>query len=145
MKKILFLVFIAIFNISSAFAYTEADLFRDLKGCRTYEKKPKEINGIVTGGRGQIILNNQERNISIYGIPVTLSCQYPDLLIKCDGSINIPQCNGKSDEFVNIDKKSANRAAALPGTSGANGMRTVMPYIYLLPYWMGRYHGLLGD
>ena len=31
------------------------------------------------------------------------------------------------------------------GTDGADGMGTAMPYIYLLPYWMGRAHGLLGD
>ena len=49
------------------------------------------------------------------------------------------------EEFVEINKKTANRAAALPGTDGANGMRAVMPSIFLLPYWMGRYHGLLGD
>jgi hypothetical protein len=65
------------------------------------------------------------------------------LLVNYDGNPFV--CDSGAEEFINIDKKSANRAAALPGTSGANGMRTIMPYVYLLPYWMGRYHGLLGD
>lgn len=65
------------------------------------------------------------------------------LLVNYDGNQFV--CDSGAEEFIFINKKSANRAAALPGTDGANGMRTVMPYIYLLPYWMGRYHGLLGD
>ena len=54
-------------------------------------------------------------------------------------------CDSGVEEFVEVNKKNANRAAALPSTDGANGMGTAMPYIYLLPYWMGRYYGLLGD
>ncbi len=65
------------------------------------------------------------------------------LIVNYDGNQFV--CDSGVEEFISINKKSANRAAALPGTDGANGMRTVMPYIYLLPYWMGRYHGLLGD
>ncbi len=65
------------------------------------------------------------------------------LIVNYDGNQFV--CDSGVEEFISINKKSANRAAALPCTSGANGMRTVMPYIYLLPYWMGRYHGLLGD
>ncbi len=73
-------------------------------------------------------------------VPVEYSSR---LLVNYDGNQFV--CDSGAEEFVNINKKSANRAAALPGTDGANGMRTVMPYIYLLPYWMGRYYGLLGD
>ena len=65
------------------------------------------------------------------------------LLVNYDGNQLV--CDSGAEEFVNINKKSANRAAALPGTDGADGMGTAMPYIYLLPYWMGRYYGLLGD
>ena len=54
-------------------------------------------------------------------------------------------CDSGAEEFVYINSKVVNRTATLPGSSGANGMRTVMPYVYLLPYWMGRYYGLLGD
>ncbi len=54
-------------------------------------------------------------------------------------------CDSGAEEFVNINSKMVNKTLTLPGTSGANGMRAMMPYIYLLPYWMGRYHGLLGD
>ncbi len=65
------------------------------------------------------------------------------LIVNYDGNQFV--CDSGAEEFININKKTANRAAALPGTDGANGMRTVMPSIYLLPYWMGRYYGLLGD
>ena len=104
MKKILFLVFIAIFDISSAFAYTEADLFRDMRGCDTYKKKPTETNGYAKIEGGPLVLDDQTIDTSIYGISVTLNCQYPNLSIKCDSSFNIPQCEGKKGEFVNIDK-----------------------------------------
>ena len=53
-------------------------------------------------------------------------------------------CDSGCEEFVNVNTKKVNRTSTLPGT-GANGMRAMMPYIYLLPYWMGRYYGLLGD
>ncbi len=96
--------------------------------------------------------NSYRKDIVIDHAPEELGCaaqlKYPveyssRLLVNYDGNQLV--CDSGVEEFVNIDKKSANRAAALPGTSGANGMRTVMPYIYLLPYWMGRYYGLLGD
>ena len=53
-------------------------------------------------------------------------------------------CDAGAEEFVNINMKGSNRTAALPGCD-ADGMDGIMPYIFLLPYWMGRYHGLLGD
>ncbi len=65
------------------------------------------------------------------------------LIVNYDGNQFV--CDSGAEEFININKKTANRAAALPGTDGANAMRAVMPSIYLLPYWMGRYYGLLGD
>ena len=54
-------------------------------------------------------------------------------------------CDSGAERFVDINSKTVNRTSTLPGTAGANGMRAQMPYIYLLPYWMGRYYGLLGD
>ncbi len=54
-------------------------------------------------------------------------------------------CDSGAEEFVAINTKTVNRTSTLPGTAGANGMRAMQPYIYLLPYWMARYHGLLGD
>ena len=55
-------------------------------------------------------------------------------------------CDSGAEEFVYINKKVVNRTSTLPGSGdGARGMRAVMPYNFLLPYWMGRYHGLLGD
>lgn len=53
-------------------------------------------------------------------------------------------CDSGCEQFVNVNTKQVNRTSTLPST-GANGMRAMMPYIYLLPYWMGRYYGLLGD
>ena len=80
------------------------------------------------------------------GVPAQL--KYPveysaRVLTHYDGNPFV--CDSGAEEFVNINSKTVNRTATLPGTSGANGMRGMMPYIYLLPYWMGRYHGLLGD
>ncbi len=80
------------------------------------------------------------------GIPAQL--KYPveyssRLVVHYDGNPFI--CDSGAEEFVNINSKQVNRTTTLPGTSGADGMRAMMPYIYLLPYWMGRYHGLLGD
>ncbi len=79
------------------------------------------------------------------GIPAQL--KYPleysaRVLVHYDGNQFI--CDSGAEEFVNINTKIVNRTSTLPGT-GANGMSAMMPYIYLLPYWMGRYHGLLGD
>ena len=96
--------------------------------------------------------NSYRKDIVIDHSPEELGCapqlKYPveyssRLLVNYDGNQLV--CDSGVEEFVDIDKKSANRAAALPGTSGANGLGTAMPYIYLLPYWMGRYYGLLGD
>ena len=79
------------------------------------------------------------------GIPAQL--KYPveyssRVLVHYDGNQFV--CDSGAQEFVNINTKKVNRTSTLPGT-GANGMSASMPYIYLLPYWMGRYYGLLGD
>lgn len=96
--------------------------------------------------------NSYRKDIVIDTEPEEYGCapqlKYPveyssRLLVNYDGNQFV--CDSGVEEFIEINKKSANRAAALPGTDGANGMRTVMPYIFLLPYWMGRYYGLLGD
>lgn len=80
------------------------------------------------------------------GVPAQL--KYPvefssRVLVHYDGNPFV--CDSGAEEFVNINSKTVNRTATLPGTAGADGMRAMMPYIYLLPYWMGRYYGLLGD
>ncbi len=80
------------------------------------------------------------------GLPAQL--KYPveyssRVLVHYDGNPFV--CDSGAERFVNINSKILNKTAILPGTSGANGMRGMMPYIYLLPYWMGRYYGLLGD
>lgn len=56
-------------------------------------------------------------------------------------------CDSGCDEFVSSENKKLNRTAFLPGAGGSSscGKEMMMPYIFLLPYWMGRYHGLLGD
>ncbi len=80
------------------------------------------------------------------GIPPQL--KYPleySLKPVCNYDGNQFICDTGSEEFVNINTKVVNRTATLPGSSGAKASRTIMPYVYLLPYWMGRYHGLLGD
>ncbi|MBR3789188.1 MAG: hypothetical protein IKJ86_04270 [Clostridia bacterium] len=96
--------------------------------------------------------NSYRKDIEIDYAPEELGCapqlkepvEYSSrVLMNYDGNQFV--CDSGVEEFVSINTKNANRAAALPCTSGANGMRTVMPYIYLLPYWMGRYYGLLGD
>ena len=79
------------------------------------------------------------------GAPAQL--KYPDeygarVLMHYDGNQCV--CDSGCEEFVNVNTKKVNRTSTLPGT-GANGKRAMMPYIYLLPYWMGRYYGLLGD
>ena len=79
------------------------------------------------------------------GIPPQL--KYPveyssRALVNYDGNQFV--CDSGSEEFVNINSKEVNRTSTLPGV-GADGKGTIMPYVYLLPYWMGRYHGLLGD
>lgn len=80
------------------------------------------------------------------GVPAQL--KYPveywsRLLVHYDGNQFI--CDSGAEEFVEINSKRTNRTSTLPGTSGANAMSASMPYVFLLPYWMGRYHGLLGD
>ncbi|MBQ8183225.1 MAG: hypothetical protein IJ025_04920 [Clostridia bacterium] len=79
------------------------------------------------------------------GIPPQL--KYPveyssRALVNYDGNQFV--CDSGAEEFVNINNKVVNRTATLPGAH-SQGVRAVMPSIYLLPYWMGRYHGLLGD
>ena len=64
------------------------------------------------------------------------------VLVHYDGNQCV--CDSGCEKFVNVNTKTVNRTSTLPGT-GANGMRAMMPYIYLLPYWMGRYYGLLAD
>ncbi|MBQ3086456.1 MAG: hypothetical protein IJC45_03910 [Clostridia bacterium] len=63
------------------------------------------------------------------------------LAVHYDGNPFI--CDSGAEEFVHINSKIVNRTSTLPGTSGANGMCAMQPYVYLLPYWMARYHGLL--
>ncbi|MBQ3498775.1 MAG: hypothetical protein IJA87_06580 [Clostridia bacterium] len=79
------------------------------------------------------------------GIPAQL--KYPveysaRVLVHYDGNQFV--CDSGAEEFIDINTKHVNRTLTLPSTS-AKGMRAMMPYIYLLPYWMGRYYGLLGD
>ena len=64
------------------------------------------------------------------------------VLVHYDGNQCV--CDSGCEEFVNVNTKTVNRTSTLPST-GANGTCAMMPYIYLLPYWMGRYYGLLGD
>lgn len=80
------------------------------------------------------------------GVPAQL--KYPveywsRLLVHYDGNQFI--CDSGAEEFVEINSKRTNKTLTLPGTSGANAMSASMPYVFLLPYWMGRYYGLLGD
>lgn len=80
------------------------------------------------------------------GVPAQL--KYPveywsRLLVNYDGNQFV--CDSGAEEFVAINTKRTNKTSTLPGTSGANGMQASMPYVFLLPYWMGRFYGLLGD
>ena len=80
------------------------------------------------------------------GIPPQL--KYPveysaRVLVHYDGNPFV--CDSGAERFIDINSKIVNRTSTLPATAGANGLKAMMPYIYLLPYWMGRYHGLLGD
>ncbi len=65
------------------------------------------------------------------------------VLVHYDGNQLV--CDSGAEEFININSKTVNRTSTLPGTAGANGMKAMQPYIYLLPYWMARYYGLIGD
>ena len=53
-------------------------------------------------------------------------------------------CDSGAEEFIDINTKIVNRTSILP-SSNSDGFRASQPYIYLLPYWMGRYYGLIGD
>ncbi len=80
------------------------------------------------------------------GVPAQL--KYPveywsRLLVNYDGNQFI--CDSGAEEFVEINTKRTNKTSTLPGFAGANALRASMPYVFLLPYWMGRYYGLLGD
>lgn len=92
--------------------------------------------------RKDIVWDTQQE---AFGAPAQL--KYPveysaRVLVHYDGNQFV--CDSGCERFVNVNKKTVNRTSTLPGT-GANGMSAMMPYIYLLPYWMGRYYGLLGD
>lgn len=65
------------------------------------------------------------------------------VLVHYDGNQLV--CDSGAEKFIDINTKTVNRTSTLPGTAGANGKLAMQPYIYLLPYWMGRYYGLLGD
>ena len=93
--------------------------------------------------RKDIVWDTEQESM---GIPAQL--KYPveyssRPLVHYDGNQFI--CDSGAEEFTYINTKRTNRTSTLPGTSGFNGMTGMMPYIYLLPYWMGRYYGLLGD
>ena len=93
--------------------------------------------------RKDIVWDTEQEDM---GIPAQL--KYPveysaRMLTHYDGNQFV--CDSGAEEFVNINTKQVNRTLTLPGTTGADGTRMAMPYIYLLPYWMGRYYGLLGD
>ena len=98
---------------------------------------------IYNSYRKDVVWDTEQEKI---GVPPQLKypVEYSSRAI-CNYDGNQFVCDSGAEEFVNINSKVVNRTAILPGSSGANGMRTVMPYVYLLPYWMGRYHGLLGD
>lgn len=98
---------------------------------------------IFNSYRKDIVWDTEQEEM---GIPAQL--KYPveyssKLVVHYDGNPFI--CDSGAEEFVSINTKQVNRTTTLPNTSGADGMRALTPYIYLLPYWMGRYHGLLGD
>ncbi len=98
---------------------------------------------IFNSYRKDIVWDTEQEEM---GIPAQLKYPveyYSKLVIHYDGNPFI--CDSGAEEFVEINSKKVNRTATLPGTSGANGMSAQTPYVYLLPYWMGRYHGLLGD
>lgn len=81
-----------------------------------------------------------------YGVPAQLKepVEYGSrVLVHYDGNPFV--CDSGAEEFINIDSNIINKTAVLPRTNDANGMKAMMPYIYLLPYWMGRYYGLIGD
>lgn len=98
---------------------------------------------IFNSYRKDIVWDTEQEEM---GIPAQL--KYPveyssRVLVHYDGNPFV--CDSGAEEFININTKTVNRTSTLPGTSGADGKRAMMPYIYLLPYWMGRYYGLIGD
>lgn len=54
-------------------------------------------------------------------------------------------CDSGCESFLGSDDKHINRMAFLPGPGHADGKSMTMPYVFLLPYWLGRYYGLFGD
>ena len=79
------------------------------------------------------------------GVPAQL--KYPveyssRILVHYDGNQFV--CDSGAEEFIDINTKIVNRTSTLP-SSNADGLRASQPYVYLLPYWMGRYYGLIGD
>ena len=98
---------------------------------------------IFNSYRKDIVWDTEQESM---GIPPQL--KYPveyssRVLVHYDGNPFV--CDSGAEEFISINTKVVNRTSTLPGTAGANGKRAMMPYIYLLPYWMGRYYGLIGD
>jgi len=98
---------------------------------------------IFNSYRKDIVWDNEQEAM---GIPAQL--KYPveyssRVLVHYDGNPFV--CDSGAEEFISINTKVVNRTSTLPGTAGANGKKAMMPYIYLLPYWMGRYYGLIGD
>ncbi len=97
------------------------------------------------------VYNSHRKDIVWDHSPEEMGCppqlKYPveydaRVLVHYDGNQFV--CDSGAEQFVSINSKVVNRTSTLPGTN-ANGMRAQQPYIYLLPYWMGRYYGLLGD
>ncbi|MBR6784707.1 MAG: hypothetical protein IKM25_00485 [Clostridia bacterium] len=98
---------------------------------------------VYNSHRKDIVWDNEQDGM---GVPAQLkyALEYSArVLSHYDGNQLV--CDSGAERFINIDTKLVNRTSTLPGTAGANGMKAMMPYIYLLPYWMGRYYNLLGD
>ena len=97
---------------------------------------------VFNSHRKDIVWDTEQEEM---GIPAQLkyALEYSArVLMHYDGNQLI--CDSGAEEFIDINNKSVNRTLTLPSTN-ADGMRAMMPYIYLLPYWMGRYYNLLGD
>ena len=97
---------------------------------------------VFNSHRKDIVWDTEQEEM---GIPAQLknALEYSArVLMHYDGNQLI--CDSGAEEFIDINNKSVNRTLTLPSTN-ADGMRAMMPYIYLLPYWMGRYYKLLGD
>ncbi len=98
---------------------------------------------VYNSHRKDLVWDNEQDGM---GIPPQLkyALEYSARVL-CHYDGNQFVCDSGAERFVEINSKTVNRTATLPGTAGANGLRAQMPYIYLLPYWMGRYYGLIGD